>query len=342
MFGEIKVHNQYIGKNNPAYVIAEIGRTHNNEITIMKQMIEEIANAGGDAVKIQSIEANELLVENEDTQEHYHELKKLELSIEDHIYLKEIAEENGINFLSTPESLKMVDLLENIGIESYKISSLDLVYSDLLRYVAQKLKPIFLSTGMATMDEIQNALRIIRSEGNDKIALLHCISLYPPNFNEMSLETIRIFKNRFQVVPGFSDHSLGIVAPLLSIAFGAKVIEKHFTLDTHQVGVDHKISLNPIEFTKMVKSIRKQEELLGDSSKNMSEREIGTRQYKRRKIVAAANLDGGIIIGKEDLNFKQLDSYDGIQSQFENQIVGKILQQDLEKDEPFRWDILSN
>jgi N-acetylneuraminate synthase/N,N'-diacetyllegionaminate synthase len=336
---EIKMNVRYIGGDNPTYIIAEIGRTHNNDLKTAKRMIEEVANAGGDAVKIQSIEAEELLVKNNDTKNHYQELEKLERSLEDHKYLKEVAEGCGIDFLSTPESLNMVDLLEKVEVKAYKVASLDLVYYDLLKYIARKQKPIFLSTGMANMNEIQDALNVIRSEGNNKIVLLYCVSLYPPEPEEMDLKKIKTFKETFKVVPGFSDHTLGISPSIASVALGAKVIEKHFTLDRDQSGDDHKVSIEPNELNKLVKEIRKIEKMLGSGNKTLSEREIELRNVKRRKIVAAKDLDKGTKLKKDLLKFKQLDSPEGIQSQHENEVIDKILKVNLKKDEPLSWDI---
>lgn len=340
MEGEIKMDGRYIGGDSPTYIIAEMGRTHNNDLKIAKRMIEEVANAGGDAVKIQSIEAEELLVKNNDTKNHYQELEKLERSLEDHKYLKEVAEGCGIDFLSAPESLNMVDLLEKVGVKAYKVASLDLVYYDLLKYIARKQKPIFLSTGMANMNEIQDALNIIRSGDNNKIVLLYCVSLYPPRPEEMDLKTIKTFKETFKVIPGFSDHTLGISAAIASVALGAKVIEKHFTFDRNQPGGDHKVSIEPNELNKLVKEIRRIEKMLGSGNKVLSEREIELRNVKRRKIVAARDLDKNTKFIKDLLKFKQLDSPEGIQSQHENGVIDKILKINLKKDEPLSWDIL--
>ncbi|MBL7196739.1 MAG: N-acetylneuraminate synthase family protein [Candidatus Omnitrophica bacterium] len=337
---EIKINGGYIGGDNPIYIIAEIGRTYNSDLKTAKRMMKEIANAGGDAVKIQSIEAEELLVKNNHTKNHYKELEGLERSLEDHRYLKEVAERYGIDFLSTPESLNMVDLLEKAGVKVYKLASLDLVHYGLLKYIARKQKPMFLSTGMANMNEIQDALNIIRSAGNNKIVLLYCASLYPTEPEEMDLKTIRTFKETFKVIPGFSDHTLGISAAIASAALGAKVIEKHFTLDRNQPGNDHKISIEPKELNKMVKEIRKIEKMLGSGNKVLSGREIALRNVKRRKIVAARDLEKGTRLKKDLLNFKQLDSPEGIQSQHGNEVIGKIIKTNLKKDEPLSWDTL--
>lgn len=340
MVKKIEINGKYIGGDSPTYVILEIARTYNNDLKIAKRMIEEVANAGGDAVKVQSIEAKELLVRNSNTEKHYQELEGLERSLEEHRYLKEVADGCGIDFLSTPESLNMVDLLEKVGAKAYKVASLDLVYYDLLRYIADKQKPVFLSTGMAEMDEIQEALNVIRSEGNDKIVLLYCVSLYPPEPEEVDLNTIRTFRETYQIVPGFSDHTPSIFTAVASVALGAKVIEKHFTLDRNQPGDDHKISIEPDELNKLVKEIRRIEKMLGSGKKVLSEREIELRNLKRRKVVAARDLDKGTKLRKDLLKSKQLDSPAGIQSQYENEVVGKELKVHLKQEEPISWDAI--
>lgn len=337
---EIKINGKGIGGNNPSYIIAEIGRTYNDDLKTAEKMIKEIANTGADAIKIQSIEAEELLVENCNTKKHYQKLKSLKRSLGDHIRLKEIAETYGLDFLSTPESLSMVDLLEKVGVKAYKVASLDLVYDDLLRYIAKKQKPVFLSTGMANINEIQDALDVIRSEGNNKIVLCYCVSLYPPKPEEMDLKTIRTFRETFKVIPGFSDHTLGLSTAIWSVALGAKVIEKHFTLDRSQAGADHKVSIEPDEFKKMVAGIRRLEKMLGSGDKVLSERENNLRKIKRRKIVAARNLEKGTKLNNLTLKFKQVDSPDGIQSQHGNRVIGKQLKRSLKKDEFLYWNIL--
>ncbi|MFC1985346.1 N-acetylneuraminate synthase family protein [Chloroflexota bacterium] len=321
MVKKIEINGKYIGGDSPTYVILEIARTYNNDLKIAKRMVEEAANAGADAVKIQSIEAKDLLVRSNSTKNHYQELQDLERSLEDHRYLKEVADSCGVACFSTPESLNMVDLLEKVGVRAYKVASLDLVYYDLLRYIADKQKPVFLSTGMAEMYEIQEALNVIRFEGNDKIVLLYCVSLYPPEPDEIDLNTIRTFWETYQVIPGFSDHTPSIFTAVASVALGAKVIEKHFTLDRNQPGDDHKISIEPDELNKLVKEIRRIEKMLGSGKKVLSEREIELRNLKRRKIVAARDLDKGTKLNKDLLMFRQLDSPTGIQSQLEIRIL---------------------
>ena len=341
MHRTMKIAKRCVGENCPAYIIAEIGRTHNNDLQVKKQMIEEVANCGADAVKMQSIQANDLLVKNIHTDLHYCELEKLEMLVEEHFLLKDIAADNGIEFISTPESLKMVDLLETLGVNVYKISSLDIVYYDLLKHVAEKEKPMLLSTGMATMGEIGYALKIIEDVGNEDTALLYCVSLYPPEYEEMNLKKIVTLSNHFDVVTGFSDHSIGITAVISAVALGATIIEKHFTLDKTQNGSDHMISLDPRGFKTMVREIRNVEAMLAPRNEEISRREKTQREVKRRKIVAALPLKKGIEIKKEDLKFKQTDTYDGIPAQYIRDVVGKMLRKDMEKDEIFSYGTLT-
>ena len=340
MLKKIQINDRYIGGDSPTYVIAEIARTYNNDLKIAKRMIEEVAKAGGDAVKIQSIEARELLVKNKRTQKHYQELEGLERSLDDHRYLREVADGCGIDFISTPESLHMVDFLERVGVKAYKMASLDLVYYDLLKSIATKQKPIFLSTGMADMAEIEEALKIIRSADNDKIVLLYCVSLYPPELEEVDLKIIETYAKTYPVIPGFSDHTLGISAAIVAVALGAKVIEKHFTLDRSQPGDDHKISVEPAGLSELVREVRRIEKMLGSGEKILSKREIELRNLKRRKIVAARDLEKGINLSKDLLKHKQIDCPAGIPSQYENEVIGRELKINLKRDEPISWDML--
>ncbi|HDY72628.1 MAG TPA: hypothetical protein ENH90_00460 [bacterium] len=337
---EFKINNRVIGGDNSTYIIAEIARTYQNNRKIAERMIREAAKAGVDAVKIQSIETEELLVKNSNTKNHYQRLKRLERSFEDHLYLAENCRKYKIDFLSTPESLKMVDLLEKTRVKAYKIASLDIVYYDLLKYIARKQKPIFLSTGMANMEEIRKALKIIRSEGNNKIILLYCVSLYPPKPEEIDLNTIKTFRETFKVIPGFSDHTPDISTTISAVALGAKVIEKHFTLDRSQSGDDHKVSVEPEELKKMIREIRRMEKMLQLGDKTLSKREYKLREIKRRKMVAAKDLKKGIKLKKNLLKFKQIDTSKGIQSQHEKEVFGKILKVNLKKDKPLLWKII--
>jgi N,N'-diacetyllegionaminate synthase len=335
---KIKIDKKLIGGNASCYIIAEIARTHNNNLKIAERMIKEAALSGVDAVKIQSIEAEELLVKNVHTAKHYQELKRIERNLEQHKYLFKVAKKYGVNFFSTPESLNMVSLLEKVGVNAYKIASLDLVYYDLLKCVAKTKKPIFLSTGMGKMEEIKKALGIIKSIGNNKIILLYCSSLYPPEPEEINLKVIEKFRKLFpDIVVGFSDHTIGITASLSSIVLGAKVIEKHFTLNRLKKGDDYKVSLNPEEMKHMVDEIRKIEKMIIPNKAELSQREYRKRQIKRRKIVAAEDLASGIRITKDLIKLRQTDNCEGIQSQYENRIIGKVTKISIKKNEPFLW-----
>lgn len=335
---KIKIGKRLIGEEEQAFIIVEIARTYNNDLKTAEKMINIAADAGVDAVKIQSIRASELMVYNEHTKDCYEMLKTLERSFEEHQLLMGMAEDAGIEFLSTPESLGMVDLLEKVRVRAYKIASFNLIYHDLLRYVASKAKPIILSTGMGTLEEIEKAVEVIKSSGNEEIILLHCVSLYPTKPEDANLRLIQILRQKFNLLTGYSDHTIGITAPIVAITLGAKVIEKHFTLDRNQKGADHKVSVDPKQLQNMVKAIRIGEKMLGSGIKTLSEEEEAMRKVKRRKLVLSADLAKGTQITRDMLKAKQIKKPKGIEPQFMDQIIGKKLKNDLRKNEPVTWD----
>jgi len=338
---KIKIGKNEVGDGCPTYIILEIARTYNNDLAEAKKMMEIAAATGADAIKIQTIVQKELMVENPYTKDYCRYLKTLERSEREHRYLQKEAKKLGLEFLSTPEGFSGVDLLEKIGVNAYKISSLNLVYHKFLSYIASKEKPVILSTGMGTMDEIEKAIEVIKETGNDKIILLHCVSLYPPRPNQLNLKAIGVLKEKLGVITGFSDHSIGITAPLGAVALGAKVIEKHYSLDRAQEGADHFVSVSPTELVQMVRGIRRLEKMLGRKGKKLLREEREMREEKRRKIVPVKNLRKRSIIKEEFLVCKQLRSIDGIDCKYLEDIVGKRLLKSLKKDEPLEWKYIS-
>lgn len=326
---------------NKTFIIAEAGVNHNGDINIAKRLIDVAVEAGADAVKFQTFKAENLVTrdapkanyQKETTGDgsQYEMLKKLELSLEDHIILKNHCEEKGIMFLSTPFDFESVDLLEKIGMKIYKISSGDLTNIPLLKYIAKLNKPMIISTGMANLGEVEKAVEAVKSCGNDKITLLHCTSNYPTAFEDVNLNAMITMKNAFKIPVGYSDHTLGIEIPISAVAMGAEVIEKHFTLDKDMEGPDHRASLNPLELKDLVQSIRNIEKSFGDGIKKCNISEVNTKKVARKSIVAARNIEVGEKITYENITFKRPEN--GISPIYSELVVGKKAINNISKDE---------
>jgi N-acetylneuraminate synthase/N,N'-diacetyllegionaminate synthase len=265
-------------------------------------------------------------------------IKKLELSDEDFTRLFDYAKQRDIIFLSSPFDEESVDLLDSLGVPAFKVASGEITNFRLLRHVARKSKPIILSTGMSAIDEIADALNVIKKEGNKEIILLHCVTSYPARMEDANLKVIETLRNRFNLPIGFSDHTLGIAAPIAATTLGAVLIEKHFTLDKHLPGPDHKASLDPDELKNMIRTIRDVEKSLGDGTKKLTEDEDKIKQIARRSIVARVEIPKGSLITEDMLDFKRPGI--GIAPKYVEKMLGKEAKHRIKKDELIDWDAL--
>jgi N,N'-diacetyllegionaminate synthase len=330
------------------FIIAEAGVNHNGDINTAKKLIDTACEAGADAVKFQTFRAENLVIKDAPKAEYqkkttgsssqFEMLKKLELSFEDHINLKEYCDRRKIVFLSTPFDFESVNLLEKVGVEYYKISSGDLTNIPLLEYIAKLQKPMIVSTGMANLGEVEMAVKAINKYMDENIYLLHCTSNYPASYKDVNLNAIITLKNAFKLPVGYSDHTIGIEIPVAAAAMGAKIIEKHFTLDRGMEGPDHKASLEPDELKKMVDGIRNVEKAFGDGIKRCNLSEENTKKVARKSIVARNNLKKGQKLSLDDIAFKRPQI--GVKPVYVNLIIGKKLIRDLDKDELITFDLI--
>jgi N-acetylneuraminate synthase/N,N'-diacetyllegionaminate synthase len=296
-------------------IIAEAGVNHNGDINIAKKMIEVAASAGADYVKFQTFKAEKIASSNakkaayqaqnepKKDESQLEMLKKLEISERDHFLLKEYATSKNIKFLSTAFDNESVDFLDRLGIELFKIPSGEITNKPLLQHIANKRKPIILSTGMSDLKEIKNALDVLNKEGINKneIIILHCNTEYPTPMHDVNLKAMLTIQNTFGVDVGYSDHTLGIEVPIAAVSLGAKVIEKHFTLDRHLSGPDHTASLEPEELSKMIIAIRNIERALGSGVKKPTESEILNKDIARKSIHVITHKYPGEILKLEDI-----------------------------------------
>lgn len=321
------------------YIIAEIGVNHNGSVSIAKKLIDVAVDAKACAVKFQTFKSDQLASSvaskaqyqktfDEDTQNQLTMLKKLELSYDEFKELFEYCKEKDIDFISTPFDLDSVDFLDSLGVNIFKIGSGDLTNYLLLKKVALKNKRIILSTGMATMEEVENAVKFIRKYNND-IVLLYCVSSYPTQIDQLNLKCIDTLRKRLNIDVGFSDHSLGYEGAIIAKTLGANIFEKHFTLDKDSEGPDHKASLDPEELKEYIKKINLVDIILGDGEKKCQECEKENRYIARRSLAFNKDKKKGEIIKEEDL--VALRPASGLcPSKFE-EIIGKKLQSDTEK-----------
>ncbi len=325
------------------YIIAEIGANHNGDMDLAKKMIDSAVECGCDAVKFQSWNKKSLIsktgykqniVFTDSKKKHFGSLEemvdKYYLRKEQHYELRDYCISRGVDFSSTPFSQEEVDLLNELGVDFFKVASMDINNYPLLKYLAQFDKPILLSTGMANLSEIEKAVKIIEGEGNSKIIILHCVAIYPPENKDLNLRNITMLQNTFKYPVGFSDHSIGFTAPLASIALGACIIEKHFTTDKNLPGWDHEISANPEEMKIIVDNSKRINQSLGNLKRTISKAEEEMKKKFRRSVIVNKDLKAGDIIKKDDISLKRPGT--GFSPDEIEFILGKKLKKDIEAD----------
>lgn len=337
----IKVGNKYIGEGEPAFFIAEIGNNHNGDYFLAKKTIEEAVKSGADAVKFQKRFIDEVfakeLQEKPQTKDQifgktYGEYRQaLELGFDEFVKLKKVSEELGTIFFATPFDKKSVDFLEEVGVELYKIASFDATNLPLLEYVAKKGKPMILSTGMTSLEELDEAVETIL-QYNNQLMILHCVSVYPTVDKSLNLATIPFLKERYAPLPvGYSGHEKDYSPTLAAVALGAKCVERHITIDKKLPGPDHAlVSIDPEEFKKMVDGARRIEMALGKPGKHLFEAEMATRNKHSKSLVTRVAIPAGTLITADMLTCKS-PGY-GLKPRMLPAVLGKKLKVDLPAD----------
>jgi len=329
------------------FIIAEAGVNHNGSLDLAYQLIDIAKDAGADAVKFQTFKTENNISKLADKAEYQKKttgsnksqlemIKKLEISFDDFVKLKKYCDKKGIMFLSTPFDHQSIDFLYDL-VDIYKIPSGEIINYPYLKHIAAKNKPLIMSTGMANLGEVEEAINTIRSVNSKaKISLLHCTTNYPTPYEEVNLKAMQTLAAAFKLPVGYSDHTLGIEVPIAAVVIGAKIIEKHFTLDKNLPGPDHKASLEPNELKEMVKVIRNIEVALGDGIKKPNRSEIEIMKVARRSLIASRDIKVGEIIKESDIAIKRPGT--GILPKFKEIIIGMKLLNDIRQDEPFRWE----
>lgn len=338
----ISIGNHYIGPGQPVFIIAEAGVNHNGDPDLARFLVQAAAESGVDAVKFQTFKAENLVTESakmagyqvdnigEETSQ-LEMLKKLELQYELHAELKQYAESLGLVFLSTPFDEEAIDFLKDLGLEAFKAGSGDLTNLPYLQKMARQGLPVIISTGMATLEESREAVDAIAETGNDQLIVLHCTTNYPCPPEEVNLAAMNTLQRELNCMVGYSDHTLGIEIPCLAVAAGARVIEKHFTLDKTMEGPDHKASLEPAELAEMVREIRRLEGIMGSGVKVPNPSELPIKQVARKSVVAKVDIPEGTVITTEMLVAKRPGN--GLPPKLLLTIPGKVSTRLIQQDE---------
>ena len=338
----IKIKKRTISEYEKTFIIAEAGVNHNGDMSIAKEMIDVALEAGVDAVKFQTFKTEDLILENIDKapyqkvttgcgETQYDMLKRLEVTKEQNKELMDYCKKKGIIFLSTPFEKNSLDELDELGVPAFKVAATDLTNVQFLRQVAKKEKPIILSAGMCYLEEVQKALEAIYPI-NRQVILLQCTANYPIQDNEANINVIRTFKDHFNILVGYSDHSESVGASPYAVAVGAKVIEKHFTLDKTMEGPDHRASVSPEELKQLVSDIRRVEKYLGDGMKMPSCSEQMTRKSLQKCLVARKEISLGEKFTEDNIVAKRTNGV-GISAIYYDAVMGRIAEKNYRTDD---------
>lgn len=332
------------------FIIAELSANHNGSLEFAKETIRAAKRAGADAIKLQTYKADTITLDIKNSQfkiNHgtewdgrylYDLYEEAHLPWEWHQELFETAAIEGLICFSSPFDATAVDLLETLNVPAYKIASYEITDIPLIELVASKGKPVIFSTGIAGEDDIKLAVEACKKKGNDQIIILKCTSAYPTPPEQANLATISEIANRFNVMAGFSDHTLGIVAPVLSVAYGARIIEKHFILDKSDGGIDSHFSLDEREFQEMVDAVRIAEKMIGEANFKITDKMKGQRDFSRSLYVAEDIKKGEIIT---EINVRSVRPGFGLHPKHYREILGKKVNRDVMKGMPMSFDFVS-
>lgn len=323
------------------YIIAEAGVNHNGSKELAYKLVDAAKKAGVDCIKFQTFKAENLVSHNAAKADYQKDttgegsqidmLKKLELSYDDFVDLKKYCDQEGICFLSTPFDFESIIFLNGLDMPFWKIPSGEITNFPYLVALAKTKKPVVMSTGMCRMNEIEEAMRVLKDNGTPSIKLLHCNTEYPTPYEDVNLNSMKTMADAFGVEVGYSDHTKGIEVPVAAVALGATIIEKHFTLDRNMEGPDHKASLEPDELAQMVSSIRHIEKALGSADKKPSPSEMKNIEVARKSIVASTHISAGEVFTENNLTVKRPGS--GISPMRWNEVLGQKAARDYEEDE---------
>lgn len=343
------IHGKTVGNGQPTYIVAELSANHNQSFEQAVRIVEAARASGADAIKLQTYTPDTITLKSDkasfrvgggtlwDGRNLYDLYTEAYTPWEWQPKLKAVANDLGLDLFSTPFDISAVEFLEKMDVPAHKVASFELVDIPLIQKIARTGKPMIMSTGMATEEEIHEALDAARSAGANQIALLKCTSAYPAAPEEMNLRTIPELSRRFGVVAGLSDHTMGIEAPVAAVALGASVIEKHLTLSRSHPGPDSAFSLEPQEFKAMVDAVRNTERALGDVQFGCTGREANSRVFRRSLFVTEAMRQGETFTEK---NVRSIRPAHGLHTRYLSEILGRTASQDIERGTPLSWNLI--
>ena len=345
----IQVRKKKIGNSYPVYIIAELSANHNQDFNVAVNLIRAAKDSGADAIKLQTYTPDTLTI---NCNNNYFKIGKGTQWEGKNLYslykeaytpwewqpdLKNIAYDLGMDFFSTPFDHSSVDFLESLDVPAYKVASFEIVDIPLIEKIAQTGKPVILSTGMASLAEIEEAVNVIRNKGNDQIALLKCTSAYPALPEDMNLKTIPDMVKKFNIPVGISDHTLGTTIPITAVALGACIVEKHLTLSRNNPGPDSSFSLEPHEFRSMVEAIRETEKALGTVNYSVTEHEKASIVF-RRSLFAVEDIAEGEMLSEN--NIRSIRPGYGLHPKYFHAIIGKRAKEKICRGTPLHWDLI--
>ena len=334
-----------ISQVDKCFIIAEIGVNHGGCVDLAFKMIDEAKRCGADAVKFQTFKASRLVGKNtpkvgyqmsttDENESHFDMIRALEFKYEDHEPVVNYCRSKNIEFISTPYDIESAVFLDKLGVKFFKTASADIVDLPLHKFLAATRKRVIISTGMATLGEIEEILSIYEKEDISKVSLLHCVANYPCSYQSLNLNVLKTLKV-FDLPVGFSDHAVGPVPAVASVVLGATIIEKHFTLDKEMEGPDHKASSTPEEFSALVEAIRIAEASLGSKVKSVQSEEVEMRKISRKSLFLTRDIDEGNIIEEGDLTLKRPGN--GLYASLLPVIIGRKANKDLMEDEMLQF-----
>jgi len=331
------------------FIIAEAGVNHNGDMATAKELVKVAASAGANAVKFQTFKAENLVTTSapkadyqlkysDPTESQYEMLKRLELSTDAHYELFKYCAEKNILFMSTPFDEESADYLTDLGLEIFKIPSGEITNLPFLAHVAEKGRPMIVSTGMASLGEVETALNSIHATGNTNTVLLHCVSSYPAMLDEVNLRAMKTMAEAFRIPIGYSDHTEGIDISLAAVALGACVIEKHFTLDRNMEGPDHQASLEPDDLHNLVRGIRAVEAALGNGRKKPTDNEADTAAVVRKSLVASRHITAGSELTRDLISIKRPGT--GLPPSMLPLLIGRTMDQEVNAGTLFTMEMI--
>lgn len=344
----IKINNRWVGKGEPVYFIAEIGSNFDGSLERAKKLIDLAKECGADAVKFQCFSADKIIskeafekmkvgFQSKWKKSVYEVYENAEFPRDWHKELFGYANSKSLDFLSAPYDMEAVDILNDLGVPVFKVGSGDITWHEILIYIAKKNKPIILATGASTISEIDEALKIIRREGNKDIILLQCVTNYPSTFDSANIRAMKAMEEMFDVPVGYSDHTPGSIVPLGAVCLGGCIIEKHFTDDKTRSGPDHCFAMDGKDFKEMVDNVRTLEKALGYPVKDLYEEESRTVVLQRRCLRASMDIQKGSVIAENMIDVLRPLAQDCLSPKYKEMILGRETKANMKKGDAFTW-----